>query len=49
VDECLEEEDWDDPQIVTVLDETFQGVVVKNESSASQFLPIQDEECGHTK
>jgi len=34
---------------LTVLNDTFQGVRVENESRASQFLTIQDEECGHTK
>jgi len=48
-DEVEDEEECEDPQILTVLNDTFQELLVENESSASQFLTIQDEECGHTK
>jgi len=40
----------EEPEILTILDEeTVQKVVATNEPRASQFLAIQDEECGHTK
>jgi len=42
VDECGEEEECETPQILTVLNETFQGVGVENESRPSQFLTIRD-------
>jgi len=40
----------EEPEILTILDEeTVQKVVVTIEPKASQFLTIQNEECGHTK
>jgi len=47
--ECEEEKECEDPQIFFVLNETFQGVGVENESRALKFLTFQEEECGHTK
>jgi len=47
-DECGVEGECEDAQILTIRD-TVQKVVVKKEPRASQFLTIQDEECGHTK
>jgi len=40
--ECEEEEECENPQILTVINETFHGVEVENESRASQFLTSQD-------
>jgi len=38
--ECEEKEECEDPQILTVLNETFPGVGVEIESRASQCLTI---------
>jgi len=47
--ECEEKEEWEDPHIFSIQNETVQEVEVKQEPRTCLFLTIQDGECDHTK